>query len=345
MLKEVLDQVKDNLNIFDALVKSEQVINSDKYKKIFCSISGGSDSDIMLDILTKVDYNKKITYVWFNTGIEYQATKDHLVYLENKYGIQIVRERAIKPIPLSNRIFGEPFLSKHVSEMLQRAQKNNFKFEDKPYEELLKEYPKMKVVVKWWCNKFSEEKEKSGTSKFDIKYTKYLKEFLIANPPTFAIANKCCTYAKKNVAKNFIKTHDFDLNIFGVRKAEGGIRSVAYKTCFSSGEGKVDTYRPLWWITNEDKKEYEKIFNVKHSDCYEVYGMTRTGCAGCPFNKKFEEEIKIIDTYEPKLSKGINNIFKESYDYTRAYRKFALERKREEKGDIVQLDLFDFVCD
>lgn len=345
-LDKILELAKDNLTIFDAFVKTDQVINSDKYKKIFCSISGGSDSDIMLDILTKVDYSKKITYVWFNTGIEFQATKDHLKYLEQKYGIEIVRERAIKPIPLSNRLYGEPFLSKHVSEMIFRAQKYNFKFEDKPYEELLKEYPKMKVVVKWWCNKWSEEKHKTGTSRFDIQNNKYLKEFLVANPPTFRIANKCCTYAKKNVAKNFIKTHDYDLNIFGVRKAEGGIRASAYKSCFTDSEkDRIATYRPLWWFSNEDKREYEKLFDIKHSDCYEKYGMVRTGCAGCPFNIKFEEERETIKTYEPKLYKAIDNIFKESHQYTRAYRKFALDQRRKDRGEVEQLNIFDFAFD
>ena len=341
-LKKILDLCHNNLIIFDTFVKADQVINSDKYNKIFCSISGGSDSDIMLDILTKIDYNKKITYVWFNTGIEFQATKNHLNYLEERYNIEIVREKAIKPIPLSNRIYGEPFLSKQVSEMIQRAQKNNFKFEDKPFEQLIKEYPKCKTVIMWWCNKWGENKDTG--SRYDIAHNKYLKEFLIANPPTFAIANKCCTYAKKNVAKNFIKTHNFDLNIFGVRKAEGGVRSGAYKNCFSKGaKNKVDSYRPLWWFSNDDKKEYEKIFNIKHSDCYEKYGMLRTGCAGCPFNSKFDDEKRIIDTYEPKLSKAVSKIFKESYEYTRAYRAFAFTQQQKANGGYKQTTIFDFL--
>ena len=40
----------------------------------------------MLDILSKVDTEHKVIYVWFDTGIEYQATKNHLNYLEEKYG-------------------------------------------------------------------------------------------------------------------------------------------------------------------------------------------------------------------------------------------------------------------
>ena len=63
--------------------------------------AGGGDSDIMLDIVSKVDTEHKVIYVWFDTGVEYQATKNHLDYLEEKYGIHIQREKAIKSIPFS----------------------------------------------------------------------------------------------------------------------------------------------------------------------------------------------------------------------------------------------------
>ena len=37
----------------------------------------------MLDIVWRCDKDNKVDYVWFDTGLEYQATKDHLKYLEN----------------------------------------------------------------------------------------------------------------------------------------------------------------------------------------------------------------------------------------------------------------------
>ena len=93
MLQEYLEKCKSNVIIADAFTKADSVINNPKYTSAICSISGGSDSDIMLDIISKVDVNKKVQYVWFNTGLEYQATKDHLEYLENWYDITIHRER------------------------------------------------------------------------------------------------------------------------------------------------------------------------------------------------------------------------------------------------------------
>lgn len=64
--------------------------------------------------------------------------------------------------------------------------------------------------------------------------------------------------------------------------------------------------------------------------------MKRTGCAGCPFGRDFENELTVIQTYEPRLSIAVNNIFKDSYEYTRAYKKFVEDmkgRKNEETTD------------
>lgn len=69
-ISELLERCKENMAVFDAVAKAHGVINSSKYKNIMCSISGGSDSDIMLDLLYRIDYQKKITYVWFDTGLE-----------------------------------------------------------------------------------------------------------------------------------------------------------------------------------------------------------------------------------------------------------------------------------
>ena len=325
-LDELLDRCPRNQIIGDNLIRAWSKINSPKYKKILCSISGGSDSDVMLDIIWRCDKDNKVTYVWFDTGLEYQATKDHLKYLENKYNIEIQVHRAIKPIPITCKTLGQPFISKNTAEMIDRLQRHNFQWEDKPLEELLREYCTWnekkqdwvgcKGAIMWWCNA-------NRTSRFCINHNKWLKEFMIQNPPSFKISKKCCIYAKEKVAENIISMDGYDLNIFGVRKAEGGIRSTAYKSCFSENISGSDSYRPLFWYKNEDKIDYEVAYQVVHSKCYTEYGLKRTGCAGCPYGRDFEFELEVIQKHEPKLYKAVNNIFKESYEYTRKYREFV----------------------
>ena len=42
--------------------------------------------------------------------------------------------------------------------------------------------------------------------------------------------------------------------MYGVRKAEGGARRTAYKTCFSNNDSGCDDYRPIFWYLSDTKK-------------------------------------------------------------------------------------------
>ncbi|WP_154520500.1 phosphoadenosine phosphosulfate reductase family protein [Clostridium sp. WB02_MRS01] len=351
-INEIFNTLPKNEIITNNFIKAWNIINKSKYKKIVCAISGGSDSDDMLDICSKCDKDKKIDYVWFNTGLEYEATKVHLKYLEEKYSIKIREIKAIKPIPISCKQYGEPFISKRVSDYIERLQKHNFKWEDKTFDELLVEYcveiPENEAIkneklkkgiakykgvywrgcfsaLSWWC----------GTTKskrMSIYQNKWLKEFLILDPPIeIKISDKCCKGAKKDVIHKVIKEENYDLNIVGIRKAEGGKRSTAYKNCFDENDDSCDNYRPLFFYKNDTKLDYEAHYNICHSKCYTEYGLKRTGCAGCPFGRDFEFELEVIQKYEPKLYKAVNSIFGKSYEYTRQYREFCKAMNEQEK--------------
>lgn len=326
-IEDIVKYVPKNSNIIRNVVKAYTIINSEKYNKALCSISGGSDSDVMLDIIYKCDKFNKVDYVWFNTGVEYKATKDHLKYLEDKYGIKIIRERAIKSIPQCCKEYGQPVISKGVSQFIHRLQIHNFQWEDEPLEVLNAKYPKCHSALKWWTNT-------NDSIMFNVDYHRYLKEFMILNPPTFKISDSCCTWAKKKVVKNLIKSGKYDLNIMGVRKAEGGSRAFAYDSCFDDNNTGLDNYRPLFWFTDKDKMEYEKHCNIVHSDCYTKYGFKRTGCCCCPFaGRKLQEELALTKGWEPNLYNAAIHIFKDSYAYMEAYHEFRdkqtlLEKKK-----------------
>lgn len=329
-LAELLENVPCNETIGNNLVKAYSIVCGRGYEKILCSVSGGSDSDVMIDILTKM--RDDIDYVWFDTGMEYKATKEHLDYLEDKYKIKIERVRTIKPIPVSCREYGQPFCNKIASEMIQRLQAHDFKFEDKPFEELLNEYPNCKSALRWWCNK-------NEITSLNICNNKYLKEFLVQKPPQHPISNKCCKYGKKMPVEALIKKRKYDLSIYGVRKSEGGARATAYKSCFDNDD-ECANYRPLFYYTNKDKEEYCVFYNITHSRCYTEYGLKRTGCIGCPFGRNLEEELNVLKQFEPDLYKAACNVFKDSYKYTRQYREFVRQMKAKEGG---QMTIDDFI--
>lgn len=331
-LDEVLKDCPKNQIIGESLIRAWAKVNSSLYSKILCGISGGSDSDVMLDIVCRCDKDNKVEYVWFDTGLEYQATKDHLKYLEKKYSVEIKTYKAIKSIPRSCKLYGQPFLSKQVSEFIQRLQKHKFQWENEPFDVLIEKYPRCQSALEWWCNT-------KKSKKLSIAQNKWLKEFIIENPPNFRISNKCCKYAKKDVVHKLIKENNYDLNISGIRKAEGGARATAYKSCFDETETGCDNYRPLFWYKNNDKEEYESAYSINHSKCYSEYELKRTGCTGCPFGRDCEFELQVINENEPKLFKAVNNIFNDTYEFTRQYREFQrMMNEREEMKNHYQYD-------
>lgn len=319
-LQEILDAAPANQLIRNTFIKADKLLNF--YKNPVVSISGGADSDIMLDLVEKIRNGRPISYVFFDTGIEYSATKKHLDELEIEYGIKIIRAKAKIPVPAGCKKYGVPFLSKRVSMYIDRLQNHNFQWEDEPYEALVLKYPNCQSALKWWCNAWGDN------SRFNIERNKLLKEFMLQNPPSFSISDKCCNGAKKETAKQIDKEFSCCIKFIGERRSEGGIRALRHHSCFDYNENDiVQSYRPLFFWTDQDKQEYKDWYHIKYSDCYEIYGMSRTGCAGCPFGSKFEDELSIISQYEPKLKQAVQNIFGESYEYTRAYKKFKEDKK------------------
>ena len=313
-MREILESAP-TAEIYDAYAKTYNKIN--QFSRPICSISGGSDSDIMLHICASVDDIKKVRYVFFDTGLEFNATKEHIANLEKRYGIQIERHKAKKPVPYCTKKYGVPFLSKRVSDYMERLQTHGFQWEDEDFDTLYKRYPRCKASLRWWCNEFGEG------SHFNIEKHRGLKEFIVQNPPTFRISNKCCTYAKKATAHECIAQSQADLNLIGVRKSEGGARTTAYKSCFSpERERRIAEFRPIFWFKNDTKEIFKEVYGIRNSDCYEKWGLRRTGCSGCPLALGVEAEVGAVKKYEPNLYKALMNVFGDSYEYTKAFKEF-----------------------
>lgn len=319
-MRELLES--GNLAIADAAMKFHSVLETHRHALV--SISGGSDSDVMLDMCERVKGGTEchVSYFWFDTGIEYDATKRHVEYLGERYGVKIHCRRAIKTIPVCCKEYGQPFYSKFVSECMERLQRHGFQWEDEPLDVLESRYPHTSSALKWWCNGYTRTGEPGY---YDIDNAPYLKEFVMQNPPQFSISNKCCEYAKKRVSKHVLAEGDYDLRIIGLRKAEGGVRSMTPNArCFRAGP--IDSYYPLFWFTNSDKARYKELFDIRHSACYELWGFKRTGCIGCPYGRRVEQELQISQMHEPGVVSVARKVFADSYDYMRKYLAYKNER-------------------
>jgi 3'-phosphoadenosine 5'-phosphosulfate sulfotransferase (PAPS reductase)/FAD synthetase len=266
----------------------------------------------MLDLieLVKPPGCGEVKYVFFDTGLEWDATLRHVAEAERRYGVTIERRKPKIPIPLACKKTGIPFYNKDMSQKLATLQHNDFDFnaDGRGIEHL--------ALYKWWRG----GRPARQSSQYDLNPK--LREFLISQPPDFAISDRCCRYAKKNPAKEFYKEFIPDLDIQGVRKAEGGPRAGAYKNCFDANPNSFDKYRPLWFWTDEDKRTYKEWRGIAYSDCYEIWGFARTGCVGCPCCSLAAAQLESARQYEPKKVKAAYFVFGKSYAYRGRYNQF-----------------------
>lgn len=330
-----------------------------EHPNAICSYSGGSDSDIMIDMIerTREIFNlPSVKYVFFNTGLEMKATRDHVARTSKKYGVEIEECRPKVNIINAVRRNGVPFVSKIMSSGLSEWQRKGIPLSiAEEYEqasdkgakrkELKERYPNCESVINFLCC-CNSNGEPRPNIQLVINSSKYMRDFINENPPDFKISAKCCDYCKKDVAHKVQK--DFEMIITGERRDEGGMRSVPRKDntalCFTETSSGQYRLRPLYYVSNIDKDWYKEYYGIQYSDAYEIYGLTRTGCCGCPISYKAIDDLEKIRKYEPNVVKAAWNIFGKSYEYRKQYNDYKEKRRMDEKKKKDgQLELSDFI--
>lgn len=302
-------------------------------------------------------YLEPVKYVFFNTGLEMQATKDHVKATAEKYGVEIEECRPKINIVKAVREHGMPFMSKRFSQALGDWQKKGVpmsiideyeKAEDKAakFLEIVQRYPKCKSLIRTMCCT-DKDGNPVNPSQYSFNSALHLLDFLDEYPPDFIISSKCCDFCKKQPAHEVGK--GYEMVITGERMAEGGVRATNNRMletnplntmCFFEQSNGQFRFRPLYYVSDKDKAWYKDYYGIKYSDAYEVYGLTRTGCCGCPINYKAVDDLEKIRPYEPNVVKAAWAIFGKSYEYRRRYNEYKAARMAaEKKGD--QLSFFE----
>lgn len=332
-----------------------------EHPNAICSYSGGADSDILIHLIERVRkmfYLPTIKYAFYNTGLEMEATKRHVQEVAEKYGVEITTYRPRKNIVIAARDYGIPFVSKIMSSGMETVQKKGlplsihdeyWEAEDKAAkrQELRERYPHAEQGINFLCC-CNSEGEPRPNIQLVINSSKWMLDFMKENPMPFRCSAKCCDWCKKDIAHRVQK--DFEMVITGERRDEGGMRSVPRKDntalCFAETSDGKYRLRPLYYVSDADKQWYKEHYGIRYSDAYEVYGMKRTGCCGCPISYRAVDDLKLIEPYEPNLVKAAWKVFGASYQYRHQYN--AYKKKRQAEGKVTrygscpgQISIFD----
>ena len=345
---------------FDA-IRSIVMQRLREHPKAICSYSGGADSDILMPLIEQcremLPTLPPVKYVFFNTGLEMKATKDHVKEMAEKYGVEIETIRPKVNIVQATRKYGQPFVSKIMSAGLEGWQKkeipltivdeyNNAEDKAAKRKELKERFPGCESTINFLCC-CNGAGEPRPNIQLVINSSKYMLDFIRECPPEFQISAKCCDYCKKQVAHSVQK--DYEMVITGERRDEGGMRSVPRQgeanstMCFSETASGQFRLRPLYYVSDDDKEWYKQTWGIKYSDAYEVYGMKRTGCCGCPISYRATEDLELIRPHEPNLVKAAWNVFGDSYRYRQKYVEYKMKRMAADKQIDGQIDMFDLM--
>jgi len=256
----------------------------------------------------------------------------------------------------ATRKCGVPFVSKIMSQGLEGWQKKKLplsiadeydqaKDKHRKRQELRERYPGCESLINFLCC-CNAAGDPRPNIQLVINSSKFMRDFISEYPPDFKISAKCCDYCKKHVAHRIQK--GYEMIITGERRDEGGMRSVPRQDnttlCFTETASGQYRLRPLYYVSDKDKAWYKEQFDIRYSDAYEVYGLTRTGCCGCPISYKAVDDLELIGKHEPMIAKAAWNIFGDSYRYRQKYNMYKESRMKDEKQIPGQMSLEDWLA-
>ena len=274
----------------DRLQKIRQIINQYGEDNFYISFSGGKDSTVLSALVDMAIPENAIPRVFADTGIELKMIKDFVLEMQNIDS----RITTIKPavsIKRSLEEHGYPFKSKHHSHYLERF--NRIGMCDS-----IKHYLGENVKGTTWGEQSTCPKKLK--QQFDDHYK-------------LKISDKCCVNLKEKPLEAWGRENKKPYSILGIMRSEGGRRERS--TCLSFKGKKLRVFQPMVSLNEEWEEWFIKEFNIKICDIYKPpYNFTRTGCKGCPFALKLQNELDTLEKFFPAERKQCEAIWKPVYE-------------------------------
>ena len=273
----------------DRLQKIRQIVNEYGENQFYISFSGGKDSTVLSALVDMAIPGNNIPRVFADTGIELKMLKDFVLELQKTDDRIVIIEPSV-PIRQSLEEDGYPFKSKHHAHYLERF--NRIGMCDS-----IRHYIGESVNGLTWGR--SATCPKKLKQQFDGDYA-------------LKISDKCCVNLKEKPLDMWGKEHGRPYAILGIMRSEGGRRERS--TCLSFRDGELKAFQPMAPLTAEWEAWFIEEFDIKICDIYKPpYNFTRTGCKGCPFALKLQNELDTLEKFFPAERKQCEAIWKPVY--------------------------------
>lgn len=275
----------------DRLQKIKQIINQYGEENFYISFSGGKDSTVLSALVDMAIPDNKIPRVYADTGIDLNIVRDFVLDMAKMDDRFII----IKPSVSIKQMLekdGYPFKSKEHSLVVDIYNRHGFNCITVP--------------------RYLGERDGYGTKYSCPKILRY--QFTDDFKEKLKISDKCCTRLKEEPLYKWSKEHNKTCRILGIMPSEGGRRATTKCLAFRNN-GKLLSFHPLAPVTKEWEDWLIDKYNINICDIYkEPYNFERTGCKGCPFNIRIQDELDTLDKYFPSERKQCEIIWKPVYE-------------------------------
>ena len=291
--------------LYDRLTKIQSVIRKYGEENFYISFSGGKDSTVLSVLVDMALPNNKIPRVYANTGIELNMIRDFVFDMAKTDDRVAIIKPSVPIKPMLERD-GYPFKSKEHSHIVDVYNRNGMDC----------------ITVPRYLN----EREGYGTRYSCPKILRY--QFTDEFKEHLKISDKCCLRMKEEPLNKWAKENNKSCKMLGLMPSEGGRRSTTKCLAFKNN-GKVLSFHPLAPVTKAWEEWLISEYNIKICGIYvEPYNFTRTGCKGCPFAIKLQEELDVLEEFFPAERKQCEAIWKPVYD---EYRRLGYRLNKVEK--------------
>lgn len=293
----------NELTLFDRINVIKDVVKKHGAENFYLSFSGGKDSTVLHYLIDEALPENRISRVFINTGIEYEAIVNFVKEMQ-KHDDRIVIIDPSKNILKTLKEDGYPFKSKEYSHVLGVYQRSGMQKTVERYLNGNRGKYRCPNILKY---QFSKE--------FDLK-----------------ISEKCCLRFKKEPFKKWQKIHNKSIAITGMMASEGGLRESIESCIITDKKGNLMKFHPLLKTTNEWQDWYIKERDIQLCELYyPPYNFKRTGCKGCPYSLGLQDQLEVMERLLPAERKQCEYIWKPVYE---EYRRIGYRLSKNEQAKL-----------